>query len=316
MALYLSESDVVGLASVEDALLALETVFAEWGTDGVDNAPRQRIKLPQRAMNLMGASWGTGDVCGHKSYFSGCFYVSLYSISQKRQLALIEANKLGAMRTGAASGLATKVLARADAKTLGIIGTGRQSRTQVLAIAAVRNLETVRVFGRDEARRTAFAAELAKELECEVIAATSAEACIRGADIAVTMTNSTEPVLFGEWLSPGTHVNATGANGYARRELDDDAVMRAALVSTDQREQAKTEARELIDLTEAGKLAWDEIAELGALVRGDADGRRAEDQITLFKSLGLALEDIAFAKLIYERALATGKGQTFGPQTE
>jgi alanine dehydrogenase len=314
MALYLTGSDVVGLVGVEDAIAALETVFADWGTDSVDNAPRQRIKLPQRSMNLMGASWGGGDICGHKAYFGGCQYVSLYSIGGKCLLALIEAGMLGAMRTGAASGVATKILARKDANSLGIIGTGRQARTQVLAIAAVRDLKTVRVFGRDEERRAAFAANIASELDCEVIAAPSAEACIRGVDIAVTMTNSTEPVLFGEWLSPGTHVNATGANGYARRELDDDAVMRAALVSTDQREQAKTEAREFIDLSAAGRLAWDDVIELGALVRGDVAGRGNDDQITLFKSLGIALEDIAFAKIIYERAVAGGIGEAFGPE--
>ncbi len=314
MALYLSESDVVRLVGVEDALSALRSAFADWGGGSVDNAPRQRIKLPQRAMNLMGASWGGGDVCGHKSYFSGCFYLSLYSISEKRLLALIEANKLGAIRTGAASGLATDVLARKDAHTLGIIGTGRQSRTQILAIAAVRDLATVRVFGRDEARRAAFAAEMRKELDCEVIAADSAEACIRGADIAVTMTTSSEPVLFGEWLSPGTHVNATGANGYARRELDDAAVTRASIVATDQRDQAKVEAREFIDLNAAGRLVWDDVAELGALVRGETAGRTDDNQITLFKSLGIALEDIAFGKLIYERALASGTGQAFGPE--
>ena len=313
MTLYLSEENIVGLVTVDDAVTALQNVFADWGTAGTDNAPRQRIKLPERAMNLMGASWGSGDICGHKAYFSGCFYVSLYSISQKRLLALIEANKLGAMRTGAASGVATDVLARKDAATLGIIGTGRQSRTQVLAIAAVRNLTSVRVFGRDEAKRTAFAAAMAKELDCEVIAAKSAEDCIRGADIAVTMTSSADPVLFGEWLSPGMHVNATGANGYARRELDDDAVLKASLVSTDQRDQAKIEARELIDLAAAGRLAWDDVVELGALVRGEAAGRTGDDQITVFKSLGIALEDIAFAKVAYERALERGVGETFGP---
>ncbi len=313
MALYITEKEVEELAGVGDAIAALRAVFSEWGTDGVDNAPRQRIRLPSRAMNLMGASWNSGDVCGHKSYFSGCFYFSLYSFSEKRLLALIEANRLGAIRTGAASGVATDVLARADASSLGIIGTGRQARTQVLAVAAVRELDQVRVFSRSEDRRAAFAAILSKDLDCEVIAADSAEACIRGVDIATTMTNSAEPVLFGDWLSPGIHVNATGANGFARRELDDDAVLRAALVSTDQRAQAKIEARELIDLTGEGRLDWDNVAELGELVRGDVAGRGGDEDITLFKSLGLALEDVAFAKTVYERAVANGVGREFGP---
>ena len=314
MALYISEEDVQQLVGVEDAISVLEAVFADWGTDNVFNAPHQRITLPQRAMNLMGASWGGGDICGHKAYFSGCFYVSLYSISEKRLLAQIEANKLGAIRTGAASGLATKILARQDATSLGVIGTGRQAWTQVLAIAAVRDLESVRVFSRDKTKRETFAAEIAKEINCEVVAAESAEACIRDADIAVTITNSAEPVLFGDWLSPGTHINATGANGYARRELDDAAVLRTSIMATDQRDQAKVEARELIDLAEAGSLAWNDVAEIGALLRGDVTGRVSDDQITLFKSLGIALEDVAFGKVIYERAVAAGVGQSFGPK--
>ena len=313
MALYIGEKDVEKLVGIEDAIGALETVFAEWGTDNVQNAPRQRIKIPERAMNLMGASWSSGDVCGHKAYFSGCFYVSLYSISQKRQLALIEANKLGALRTGAASGVATKILARKDATTLGVIGSGRQAWTQVLAIAAVRNLDLVKVFSRDITKLNNFVEKLLKELDCEVIAAKSAEDCVRDADIVVTMTTSAEPVLFGEWLTLGTHLNATGANGYARREIDDDAVLSASVVATDQREQAKFEARELIDLVEAGSIDWEDVVEIGALMRGDAAGRKNKDQITLFKSLGIGLEDIAFAKIIYDRAVFAGVGQAFGP---
>jgi alanine dehydrogenase len=313
MALYLTEAEVEELAGVEDAIAALRAAFADWGTDGVDNKPRQRIRLPSRAMNLMGASWNSADLCGHKSYFSGCFYFSLYSFSEKRLLALIEANRLGAIRTGAASGVATDILSRADASTFGIIGTGRQARTQVLAVAAVRKLDQVRVYSRSEEKRAAFAEDMAGRLDCEVVAVDSAEACIRGVDIATTMTSAPEPVLFGDWLSPGMHVNATGANGFERRELDDDAVMRASLVSTDQREQAKIEARELMDLTGEGRLAWDDIAELGELLRGDRPGRTGDDQITLFKSLGLALEDVAFAKTVYERAVANGVGREFGP---
>ena len=308
MALYLNEKDVTRLVTVADAVGALEEVFGQWGRDGTENLPRQRLSLPVRSLNLMAASAPALGVCGHKAYFGGCAYVSLFSLEKPRLLALIEASTLGAVRTGAASGVATKYLARSDADTVGIIGTGRQARTQLLAMAAVRSLKTVRVFGRDAERRQAFAAAMSEALSCAVKAADSAEACVREAHMVIAATKSSEPVVFGDWLAPGTHVNAIGANGYARRELDDNTVLRASLVATDQRDQARTEARELIDLAEAGKLNWDEIVELGALVQGSAAGRAGESDITVFKSLGIALEDIAFAKVIYDRAVETGAG--------
>lgn len=308
MALYLSEKDVERLVNVADAVAALEEVFGQWGKDGTENLPRQRLTLPVRSLNLMAASAPALGVCGHKAYFGGCAYVSLFSLEKPRLLALIEASALGAIRTGAASGVATKYLARSDAEAVGIIGTGRQAKTQLLAMAAVRSLRTVRVFGRDVDRRNAFAAEMADALSCDVQAADSAEACVRDADIVIAATKASDPVVFGEWLAPGTHVNAIGANGYARRELDNDAVQRASLVATDQRDQARTEARELIDLAEAAKLDWDDVVELGDLVQGKAPGRSQDSDITLFKSLGIALEDIAFAKVIYDRAVETGAG--------
>ena len=193
-----------------------------------------------------------------------------------------------------------------------MIGTGRQARTQLLAMAAVRPLSAVRVFGRDADRRKAFAHEMEAALSCEVEPCDTAEACVRDAHIVVAATNSREPVVHGDWLAPGTHVNAIGANGYARRELDDAAVLHAALVTTDDRDQARTEARELIDLTRDGKLDWDEVIELGDLVQGNHPGRGGDNDITLFKSLGIALEDIAFGKVIYDRALAAGRGIELG----
>ncbi|MBT4907322.1 MAG: ornithine cyclodeaminase family protein, partial [Rhodospirillaceae bacterium] len=143
MSLYLSEQDVGRLVDVADAVTALEEVFGQWGRDGTENLPRQRLPLPVRSLNLMAASAPSLGICGHKAYFGGCAYVSLFSLEESRLLALIEASTLGAIRTGAASGVATKYLARPDAATVGIIGTGRQAKTQLLAMAAVRSLQSV-----------------------------------------------------------------------------------------------------------------------------------------------------------------------------
>jgi ornithine cyclodeaminase/alanine dehydrogenase-like protein (mu-crystallin family) len=308
MPLFLSEKDVQHLVDMSDAVGALDAVFGQWGREGTENLPRQRLNLPVRSLNLMAASAPALGVCGHKAYFGGCHYVSLFSLETPRLLAVIEAGALGAIRTGAASGVATNYLARTDAETVGIIGTGRQARTQLLAISSVRKLSNVQVFGRDANRRNAFAAEMADALPCVVEAAETAEACVRNADIVIAATKASEPVVFGDWLAPGCHVNAIGANGYARRELDDEAVLRASIVATDQRDQAQVEARELIDLANAGKLEWENVVELGDLVQGRIPGRVTDDDITLFKSLGIALEDIAFAKVIYDRAIEAGAG--------
>lgn len=312
MPLYIKEEDVDSLVDVGDAIAALEDAFRHWRHAGTENLPRQRLPLPGRAFNLMAASSQELGICGHKGYFGGCHHVTLYSIEEKRLLAVIEAGRLGAIRTGAASGVATRYLAREAASVAGIIGTGRQARTQLLAIAAVRPLRAVRVFGRDAGRRQAFAAEMMAALSCEVEPCETAEACVRDAHIVVAATNSSEPVVHGDWLAPGSHVNAIGANGYARRELDDAAVLHAAVVATDDRVQAQTEARELIDLTRDGKLDWDDVVELGDLVQLNHPGRGNDTDITLFKSLGIALEDIAFGKVIYERALAAGRGTEMG----
>jgi ornithine cyclodeaminase/alanine dehydrogenase-like protein (mu-crystallin family) len=312
MPLYIKEDDVDDLVDVSDAIAALEEGFRHWRRDGTENLPRQRLPLPVRALNLMAASSPTLGICGHKAYFGGCHHVTLYSIEEKRLLAVIEAGRLGAIRTGAASGVATRLLARQDASVVGIVGTGRQARTQLSAMAAVRPLRSVRVFGRDAGRRQAFAADMMAALSCEVEPCESAEACVRDAPIVVAATNASEPVVMGDWLAPGAHVNAIGANGYARRELDDAAVLHAALVVTDDRDQAQTEARELIDLTRDGKLDWGDVVELGDLVQGNHPGRRTDSEITLFKSLGIALEDIAFGKVIYDRALAAGRGTEMG----
>lgn len=311
MSLYLSEADVRSLVTVPDAVDALEEAFRHWRLGGTENLPRQRLPLPTGSLNLMAASYPAADVCGHKAYFSGCHFVSLYSISEHRLLALIEAATLGAMRTGAASGVATRYLARPDATRCGIIGTGRQARTQLQAVASVRTIREVSVFGRDAGRRAAFVEEMEATLECPVKAADTMEDCVREADIVIAATKAAEPVILGEWLADGAHVNAIGANAYGRRELDAAAVMRASVVAVDDRDQARVEARELIDLVDGGDLSWDDVVELGALVQAGPVARDAA-AVTLFKSLGVALEDIAFARLIHERAVERNIGTAFG----
>ena len=311
--LYLTEADVARLVTVKDAIAVLEETFALWHDPGTTNLPRQRAKLAAGSLNLMGAACEKKNIFGLKAYFAGKggarYHVLLYAGDGSGLMAMIEADLLGALRTGAASGLATKLLANRDAKTLAVIGSGKQARTQVAAVCAVRPIRSVRVYSPSREHRTAFAFAVADELGVETEPVASGDACVAGADVVVTITKSATPVCRGEWLSDGAHVNAAGANAGDRREVDEATVLRAAVRATDHRAQAQIEAGEFRDLVAAGKLAWNDVAELGDLVLGKARGRTAASEITLFKSLGLALEDIAFAELIYRRALEAKVGQ-------
>jgi len=311
--IYLSEADVRQLVSVKDAIASLETLFATWADPSTINLPRQRARIGNGSFNLMGAAWGSQQLFGLKAYYGGGssggrFHVLLYSATDGNLQAMIEADNLGQMRTGAASGLATKLLARPDARALGVIGSGRQAFTQVAAVCAVRPIQEVRIFSPTVEHREAFAQRIKRELRVRALAMSSGEAAISDADVAITITKSAEPVLRANWLKSGVHVNIAGANAAARREVDAETVLRATVRATDHLAQAEVEAGEYRDLVAAGRLKWSDIVELGDIVTGKATGRRGPADITLFKSLGIALEDLAFADLIYRRATAKALG--------
>ena len=295
--IYLSESDVGRLVTIKDAMAALEALFATWGQPSTTNLPRQRAPLPGGAFNLMGAAYGAKGVHGLKAYAGvkgAQFHALLYSSLDGSLKAVIEADLFGQMRTGAASGIATRLLANAHARTLGVIGTGKQSRMKVAAVCTVRPIRQVRVFSRTAEHREAYARSLQSELGVEVVPASTAQACVAEADVVVTITKSAKPVCRAEWLAEGAHVNVAGANSDARREVDAETVLRAAVKVTDHVAQAKEEAAEFRALVAAGKLEWSAIRELGELVTGKAKGRTSPSELTLFKSLGIALEDVAF----------------------
>jgi alanine dehydrogenase len=312
-AIYVTEAEVARLVTVEDAIAALDELFATWGSPGTTNLPRQRARLPNGAFNHMGAAYLAKNVYGLKAYAGGKGathgHVALYSTTDNLLKALIECDLFGQTRTGAASGIATRLLANPDARTLGVIGSGKQSRAQVLAVCAVRPIKRINVFSRTPEPREAYARALEKELGIETRGAATAQACVADADVVITITKSAEPVCRADWLKPGAHVNAAGANAGDRCEVDADTVLRAAVKVTDHVEQAKVEAGEFRELVAAGKLAWSDIRELGELVTGTAKGRASPSDLTLFKSLGIALEDVAFAEVVYQRALAQKVGR-------
>lgn len=314
MALLLKEREVCELLEMPLALELVETAFRRLADGSGVQHCRQRLHIPGSSyLHYMAAGDSAGGYMGMKIYTSSKeglrFLVLLYSAETGNLLTLMEADTLGQMRTGAASGIATKYLARGDARTVGIIGTGLQARTQLRAIAAVRHLERIRAFGRNVERRARFAREMTELLGVPVETAASAEEAVRGADILVSATTATNPVIEGRWLEPGVHVNAIGANFPGKRELDDEAVRRADVVTADSREQSKLEAGDLIHAFAAEPERWDTVTEIAEVVAGRAPSRTAADQITLFKSNGIAMEDVVVAGRVYERALERGCGE-------
>jgi len=234
------------------------------------------------------------------------FLFLLYRAADAQPLAIIEANYLGQIRTGAASGLATKFMAREDATTLAIIGSGFQARTQLEAMLAVRKISEVRVWSRDPAKRAAFAAEAT--MDTRVVAVETAEEAVRGAQIVVTATFAKEPVLSSEWIAPGTHINAMGSNQANRREIPADLVRRADCIAVDSVEQARMESGDLLMALEEQEWNNSRIVEWKDVVTGRVQARTTPDQVTLFKSNGLAVEDVIAAAFVYERARAAGIG--------
>ena len=311
-ALLLTEKDVEGLLRMDDALRAVEEGFLALGRGEATNRPRQRVGTRETAVNVMLASWPARGYAGFKYYTASRagirFWVHLFDLATGDLVAVIQANRLGQQRTGAASGVATKYLARSDASTVGIVGTGWQAQSQLEAVCAVRSIRRIRCFGRDKARREVFAKKMSSTVGVNVEAARSADEAIRDADIAIAATNAPQPVIRGEWLRAGCHINAIGANRLETRELDDTAVQRSAFVATDSIEQAKSESGDLVESMKRGLIGWDRVHEIGDVIAGKVVGRTKADDITLFKSHGIAIEDVAVAAVVYERARDGGIG--------
>jgi ornithine cyclodeaminase/alanine dehydrogenase-like protein (mu-crystallin family) len=313
MTLFLTESDVQALLPMERALECVEASFVAQGNDHAINRSRERILLPNVSLHYLAGALPESNSLGMKIYTvtrqDFRFLVLLFDAENGSLLSLMQADHLGRIRTGAASGIATKYLSRPDAAHVGMMGTGRQARTQLQAIARVRKLTGVRAFGRNQDRLQNFCREMSNEIGVDVEPAATAEEAIRFGEIIATATSAQQPVVFGKYLQPGAHINAIGANAANRRELDDEAVRRASLIAVDSLEQSRKESGDLIQgLANIGR-DWESVIELHAIVAGKHAGRLGSDQITLFKSHGIALWDVAVAGFIYQQALQQGKGK-------
>jgi ornithine cyclodeaminase/alanine dehydrogenase-like protein (mu-crystallin family) len=304
--LYLSEQDVDGLLGPADAVAAIEECFARMARGAVELMPRERLPLPEGSLAVMAAADTELGFAGTKCYVStgegARFAVLLFHADEPELAAVIDANRLGQLRTGAASAVAAKHLARPEATTLGVIGCGWQAESQVACIReALPSITTVVAYCRTPKSLRDF---------CKRTGATPAEDHREAAaqHIVVTATTSRDPVLRGDWLATGTLVCAMGANVARHRELDNKVIERAAFVCCDSRAQARRESGDLIDPIEAGVLDWLEVHELQEVVAGEVEGRADPEDIVVFKSNGLAAWDIALAAVAFERATERGVG--------
>jgi alanine dehydrogenase len=313
MTLHIKESEVRQILTMAMAIETVETVSRKQAEGQVVVHARRRFELPAGYFHYMAAFDKEAGFVAMKQYTyvnkKLRFLVPLYSATTGELLAMIEADFLGQQRTGAASGVATKYLARANAKVAGIIGSGGQAKTQLEAIAAVRKLERAVVYGRDPRRRSEFVEVMSKRLGIPVSEADSAAGCVAQSDIVSTATTSAQPVLHGQDLHPGMHINAIGANHASKRELDEAAIDKADLIFVDLLDQTKQEAGDLIIPFSKQPERWNQVHELAELVAGKTPGRSLDSQITLFKSNGIAAWDLAVAMLIFPIAKERGLGE-------
>ncbi len=277
------------------------------------DVPRVRTRTPAGTLHVMQAAAPALKLIGYKAYYSSIskgtrFYVHLFDSESGKPVAIIEASHLGMVRTGAASGVATRYLARKDAAVVGMIGAGKQAVGQLEAVCEVRKIREVRVYSRSADRARGFCAALSGKLGVTMHAVTSAAEAVRGADIVNVITKAAAPVLAGAWLEPGQHVNAAGSNALTRRELDTAAVQRCARVVVDSRGTARNECGDLLPLVESGLLDWDALPELGEVIVGRAAGRSARDEITLYESHGMGIQDLYTGKYVLDTARQKGIG--------
>jgi alanine dehydrogenase len=313
MALFLTEDEVEQLLDMPAAIEAVEGAFAELGAGRATNRPRRRVAVPKGLLHLMPAALPAQGMMGFKAYttFPGGarFHFTLYDCETGELLSIMQADRLGQRRTGAATGVATRHLARPDAAVLALFGAGWQARTQLEAVCAVRPIREVRVFSRTPERRERFCEELRGAVPSALIAAPSPEAALDGAGVVVTATTAREPVFDGALLRPGMHLNVVGSNSLLKREVDDETLRRADLLVVDSQDAVPLESGDLLPALERGILFPESIRELGPIVAGTATGRSNEAEITLFKSHGLAIEDVAVAAHVYRAARTAGVGR-------
>ncbi len=312
--LLLREEDVRKVLTMEMAMEGVEIGLKKLGIDEAMNINRARVVTDHAVLHTMGASAKTLAGMGSKIYATtrkgnAQFLFTLFDGKTGNFLSLIQADYLGQVRTGAASGVATKYLARAEASSVGIFGSGKQARTQLIAMCKVRKITKVEVFSPNEEHRNLFAKEMSEICGVEVVPVANPEDVACDKDILITATSARDPFFKPEWLKEGVHVNAIGSNFMGKAELMPEAVRKFSRIVVDSKDQCRMEAGDFQKGFEDGSLKWGEVRELGPIIGGRYPGRTDPAEVTLFKSLGIGIEDLAVALKVYQKAQAEGLGQ-------
>ncbi len=312
MALFLTENEVKQVLTATMALEAVESAHRDLALGLAQDTPRARTRLPQTVLHILQGALPAQGVLGYKAYTSNRsgnrFLVHLFDAASGSLLAVIEADYMGMIRTGAASGVAAKWLARPDAKVAGVFGAGWQAEGHVRAICAALPLERVKVFSRKADKLAAFCERMREVTGVAIVPAASAEEAVRGSDLIGTVTTAAQPLFEADWLSPGTHINAAGSNALIRQELSEATLRRASLIAVDAVPTALAEAGDLLPLLEKGRLHARQLVELGDIITGKQQGRTSVDQITVFESQGMAIQDLAVALRVLAAAQEAGLG--------
>ncbi|GGB32018.1 ornithine cyclodeaminase [Lentibacillus populi] len=313
MTLFLSEKSVVSLLPMKKAIEAVKYGLMELGLNRAQNQPRARVAIENTTLNTMSASIPEANIMGVKNYTFTTMakdpiaYFLLFS-GEGDLLCLMEADELGRIRTGAVTGLATDYLAVPHSKVAALLGTGFQAETQLKAICEVRDLDRVYVWSRHPKSVNDFCHRLQPQVSAELKPAENIERAVKDADIITTATSAPQPILSGDLINKGVHLNAIGNNRVYEREIDGEAVNRADLIITDSIEQSKMESGDLVIANKEGIAVWNRVSELTDLIVGKSIQRTSANQITMFKSNGLAIEDVAAAYFVYKEALRLNIG--------
>lgn len=314
----LSSEDVAELVDIEDVIGSVEDAYRQLGRGDATDVPRENVRSSAVDGNLKSmAAVGTDEM-------GGCFYTGGFSTRGEDVLSklvvvfdtevgglncVVEHDRLSWLRTGATSGVATDHCARPDASSLALIGSGRQARSQLLAVSAVRDITDVAVYSPTRSHREAFREEMSDVVDATIRTADSARSAVAGADVVCTATTAEEPVLDGRWLDPGTHLNAIGAHYPDQREVDTETVRRSTVI-VDSLDRARKEEGELIIPADDGVFDWSDATELGDIVSGSVSGRTGADEITYMTSGGLSIEILVAAAAVYDRSVEESVGTT------
>jgi ornithine cyclodeaminase/alanine dehydrogenase-like protein (mu-crystallin family) len=311
--LLLTEEDVRKVLTMEMAMEAVRDGLRKMALDEAQNMPRARVQTDHAMLHVLAAATKSLGALGFKAYTTSRkgthFHVALYDGKTGALLSLIHADYLGQVRTGAASGVATEYMARPEASEVGLFGSGKQARTQLWAVCNVRKVSRVQVYSPNEENRRRFAQEMSTFCQTEVEPVPRPEMAAEDKDIIITATNSREPVLNGHWIAEGTHLNVIGSNFLGKAEIDAVTVRRCDSIVVDSKEQARLEAGDFVQALEDGSIHWSDVHELGQVIVGRYTGRAHPPDVTLFKSLGIAVEDVAVAARVYAAARDAGLGR-------